>query len=248
LSELGFKVMRMRCLRGDLCAGALGTLFEYQGRILNGAMFRARAGPLQLRSSSECQRYILNASLMLHTSGCIRYTLKVACRLNVRGVLPQSRPRCVVDQPTCETVKVPIVNVLLAFTDHPTPKTLGHTFGLWTFECLFRGNVGIHRAPKAIQVDGSRPRRRSWLRFPWLSPIRNPCELWGLYRRSYFGPRTCGGGITNFIEVSRVLNQGFPFSPLNVHFCVQPPAHRCCIPFTRGRDTLRSHRCLHSSF
>ena len=93
LSELGFKVMRMRCLRGDLCAGSLGTLFEYKGRILNGAMFRARAGPLQLRSSSECQRYILNASLMLRTSGCISYTLKVACRLNARGVLPQSRPR-----------------------------------------------------------------------------------------------------------------------------------------------------------
>ena len=27
LSELGFKVMRMLCLRGDLCAGSLGTLF-----------------------------------------------------------------------------------------------------------------------------------------------------------------------------------------------------------------------------
>jgi hypothetical protein len=64
---------------------------------------------------------------MLRTSGCISYTLKVACRLNVLGVSPQSRPRCMVDQPTCETVKVPIVNVLLAFTDHPTPKTLGYT-------------------------------------------------------------------------------------------------------------------------
>jgi hypothetical protein len=108
LSELGFTVTRMRRLRGDLCAGSL--------------MFRARAGPLQLRSSSECQRYIPNASLMLCTSVCISYTLKVACRLNVRGVLHQSRPRCVVDQPTCETVKVPIVNVHLAFTDHPHPK------------------------------------------------------------------------------------------------------------------------------
>ena len=28
-------------------------------------------------------------------------------------------------------------------------------FGLWTLECVLRGNVGIHRAPKAIQVDGS---------------------------------------------------------------------------------------------
>ena len=134
LSELGFKVMRMRCLRGDLCAVSLGTLFKYKGLILNCAMFRARAGPLQLRSSSECQRYILNASLMLRTSGCISYTLKVACLLKVRGVLQQShpeirrsRPRRVVGQPTCEAVKVPIVNVHLAFTDHPTPNTVGQT-------------------------------------------------------------------------------------------------------------------------
>ncbi len=36
--------------------------------------------------------------------------------------------------------------------------------------------------------------------------------------RSYFGPRTCGGGITNVIEVGGALNQGFPFSPLLPHF------------------------------
>jgi len=34
--------------------------------------------------------------------------------------------------------------------------------------------------------------------FPWLFPIRNPCELRGLYRRSYFGPRTCGRSINHF--------------------------------------------------
>jgi len=113
LSELGFTATRMRCLRGDLCAGSL--------------MFHARAGPLHLRSSSECQGYIPNASIMLRTSGCRSYTLKVACQWNVRGVLQQSRPRCVVDQPTCKTVKVPIVDVHLAFTDHPTPNTVGHT-------------------------------------------------------------------------------------------------------------------------
>ena len=39
-------------------------------------------------------------------------------------------------------------------------------------------------------------------RFPWLLPIRNSCELRGLCRHSYFGPRTCGGGETNVIEVS----------------------------------------------
>jgi hypothetical protein len=75
-------------------------------------------------------------------------------------------------------------------------------------------------------------------RFPRLLPIRNPCELRGLCRRSYFGPRTCGGSITNVIEVDRVLNPGFPFSPLNVHFFVQPQTQRCLIPFTRGGDDL----------
>ena len=61
----------------------------------------------------------------------------------------------------------------------PTTRQIGDLiptiFGLWTLEWVFRGNVGIHRAHKAIQVDGCRPRRGSWLtwRFPWLSPIRN---------------------------------------------------------------------------
>ena len=32
---------------------------------------------------------------------------------------------------------------------------------------------------------------------------------------------------TNVIEGGRVLNPGFPFSPLNVHFCFQPQAQRC---------------------
>ena len=55
---------------------------------------------------------------------------------------------------------------------------------------------------KRIQGGDCCPRRMSLLRFPWLFPIRNPCELRGLfYRRSYFGPRTCGRGITNVIEV-----------------------------------------------
>jgi hypothetical protein len=37
---------------------------------------------------------------------------------------------------------------------------------LWTLEWVVRGNVGIHRARKVIQVDGSRPRRVSWQGFP----------------------------------------------------------------------------------
>ena len=49
---------------------------------------------------------------------------------------------------------------------------------------------------------------------PRLSPIWNSSELRGLCRRSYFGPRACGRGITIFIEVCGALNQGFPFSPL----------------------------------
>jgi len=46
----------------------------------------------------------------------------------------------------------------------------------WTLEYFA---VIIHRAHKAIQGDDCRPRRRSWLRFPWLSPIRNSFELRG---------------------------------------------------------------------
>ena len=56
---------------------------------------------------------------------------------------------------------------------------------LWTLEELFRGNVIIHRVRKAFQVDDCRPRRGSRLRFPWLTPIRNPFELRGLCSRSY---------------------------------------------------------------
>jgi len=87
----------------------------------------------------------------------------------------------------------------------------------------------------------------SLLRFPWLFPIRNSSELRVLYCHSYFGPRTCGGGITNVIEVGGALNQGFPLSPLNVHFCVQPQAQRYSIPSTRGvpfhlPDALERHQ------
>jgi hypothetical protein len=69
-------------------------------------------------STCTCNKHTL--LLLLRTSGCRRYTLKVACRLNVRAVASHSRPRCMVDQPTCEAVKVPILSVLLDFTDHPT--------------------------------------------------------------------------------------------------------------------------------
>jgi hypothetical protein len=48
----------------------------------------------------------------------------------------------------------------------------GLDFGLWTLECVVRGNVGIHRAPKAIQVDGSRPRGKVSLALPYPEPLR----------------------------------------------------------------------------
>ena len=51
---------------------------------------------------------------------------------------------------------------------------------------------------KRIQGVDCCPRRMSLLRFPWLFPIRNPFELRGLCRRSYFGPRTCGRSINHF--------------------------------------------------
>jgi hypothetical protein len=47
-----------------------------------------------LRMVPKCKRYILNASPLLRTPGCTRYTLKVAFRLHMRTVSPQSRPRC----------------------------------------------------------------------------------------------------------------------------------------------------------
>ena len=106
------------------------------------------AGPMQLSLLSKCKRYILNTSLMLLTAtrllpkckgyilndspllrtfGHTRYTLKVAFLLNVRAVSPQSHPRCMVNQPTFETVKVPIMIVFLSFANHPTPRTVSST-------------------------------------------------------------------------------------------------------------------------
>ena len=77
-----------------------------------------------------------------------------------------------------------------------------HTFGPGLWRIYFAVNGIIHRAHKVIQGDDCRPRRRSWLRFPWLSPIRNSFELRVLCRRSYFGPRTCGRGITNVSKLA----------------------------------------------
>ena len=54
-----------------------------------------------------------------------------------------------------------------------------------------------------IQGDECRPRRSSWLRSPWLTPIQNSSKLRGLCRRSYFGPRTCGRGIN---QIHRIVS------------------------------------------
>jgi hypothetical protein len=52
-------------------------------------------------------------------------------------------------------------------------------------------------------------------KFPQLLPIWNPCELRVLCRHSYFGPRTCGGGVTNVtvIEVSGLSIRVSPSHP-----------------------------------
>jgi len=69
-----------------------------------------------------------------------------------------------------------------------------------SLEIRFRRTAVTHRARKAIQGGDCCPRRMSLLRFPWLFPIRNSFELRGLCRRSDFGPRTCGRGITHFVK------------------------------------------------
>ncbi len=50
---------------------------------------------------------------------------------------------------------------------------------------------------------------------PWLAPIRNSFELRGLCRRSYFGPRTCGRGITNISKCAGLSIRVSPSHPYN---------------------------------
>ena len=76
-----------------------------------------------------------------------------------------------------------------------------------------RANGIIHRAHQAIQGDECRPRRSSWLRSPWLTPIRNSSELRGLCRRSYFGSRICGRGITNASKLAGLSIRVSPSHP-----------------------------------
>ena len=50
---------------------------------------------------------------------------------------------------------------------------------------------------------------------PWLAPIRNSSELRGLYCRSYFGPRTCGRGITSLAKCAGLSIRVSPSHPYN---------------------------------
>ena len=60
-----------------------------------------------------------------------------------------------------------------------------------------RSNVVIHRGQKPIK-EMTPATSGVMARFPTLFPIWNPYEIRGLCRRSYFGPRTCGGSINPF--------------------------------------------------
>ncbi len=94
------------------------------------------------------------------------------------------------------------------------PRLNVHSWDFGSLERIFRRTAVIHRARKAIQGDDCRPRWMSLLRFPWLFPIRNPSELRGLHRRSYFG--TCGGGVNHFSsKCSGFLIRVSPSHPYN---------------------------------
>ena len=77
---------------------------------------------------------------------------------------------------------------------------VGHGFSLDLWRRYFAEPQSPTGPKKRIQGGDCcpRPSRMSLLRVPWLFPIRNPFELRGLCRRSYFGPRTCGRSINHF--------------------------------------------------
>ena len=65
-------------------------------------------------------------------------------------------------------------------------------FGLWTLEELFRGNGVICRTQRVIQGDDNGHVGRPCEVSPAPPCPELFCELRGLCRHSYFGPRTCG--------------------------------------------------------
>ena len=60
--------------------------------------------------------------------------------------------------------------------DQPRPVWMSPPITFWTLEWVVRDYAGIHRAQKAIQVDGCQSRRMSLHRFPlalsYLEPLR----------------------------------------------------------------------------
>ena len=113
------------------------------------------------------------------------------------------------------------------------PVLIGPCFVLCALCFLFRRTAVTHRAHKAIQSVDCCPRRVSRLRFPWLSPIRNPFELRGLCRRSYFGPRTCGRSINHCHRRWQGSQSGFPILTLKCPLL-------CSAPSTKVLDTVHS--------
>ena len=61
----------------------------------------------------------------------------------------------------------------------PQASPHGAAVRLWTLEWVVRGYVGIHRAQKATQVDGCRPRRMSLHRFPLALSYPEPLRVTG---------------------------------------------------------------------
>jgi len=70
-------------------------------------------------------------------------------------------------------------------------------------------------------------------RFPWLLPIRNPCELRGPCRHSYFGPRTCGGGENQCHRSWQGSQSGFPLLTLKCPLL-------CSVSSTKMLNTVHS--------
>jgi hypothetical protein len=149
----------------------------------------------------------------------LRSTVWHAFQQHTRGTKPL--PVCPNHRPALSRVRDP----------KPIHSVLGTTGGLaawcvcvcvlsWRTTPLVRGNThgarGYHvrvgtplwyralsaRVCRAIRAGTACHTPGSSLSDTRYSPdIRNPCELRGLCRHSYFGPRTCGGGVTNVIEV-----------------------------------------------
>ena len=84
--------------------------------------------------------------------------------------------------------------------------------GVWS--CLFRGNVIVYRAQKAIQVEECSPRRRSWPRFPLTRSCPELFRVTGPLLSLELRTEDVWQKYNHFIEVSGALNQSFPFSPL----------------------------------